>query len=98
MSERRRAPRYVLNTPLHGHALPLLFAVVELFWVYHVVVSAPAAPRPDEQLLVHLATPGGLTTHAAQVLSSTPMALGGTVSFRLELQVAARAVPDQEPA
>jgi hypothetical protein len=98
MSERRRAPRYVLNTPLHGHAMPMQDAVVEQFSGDHLVVIAPSARPPDEHLMVHLATPAGLTTHAAQVLSSTPMTLGGTVSFRVELQVASRAVPDQEHA
>jgi hypothetical protein len=96
MSERRRAPRYVLNTPLQGVAMPMQDAVVEQFSGDHLVVIAPSARPPEEELMVHLATPAGLSTHAAHVRSSTPITMGGTVSFRLELQVEPAAAPRDE--
>jgi hypothetical protein len=97
MSERRRAPRYVLHTPLHGHAMPMQDAVVEEFSGDHLVLIAPSARRPHEHLRVHLATAEGLTAHPFEVVSSTPVSLGGTVSFRLELQATAATAEPERP-
>jgi hypothetical protein len=87
MSDRRRAPRYVLETPLRGQAMPMQDAVVEERAGNRLVVIAPSARQRYDELIVHLPGEGGVTTHAAQVLSSTPVALGGAVSFRLELKI-----------
>lgn len=95
MSDRRRAPRYVLDTPLRGHARPMQDAVVEQFSGDRLVVIAPSTHPPDQEVLVHLATPKGVVSYAAQVVDSMPVSMEGTVSFRLELRVTP-AVPDGE--
>lgn len=87
MSDRRRAPRYVLETPLRGQAMPMQDAVVEELSDDHLVVVAASARQPYEELIVHLPADGEVSTRSAQVLSSTPVAVGGAVSFRVELKL-----------
>jgi hypothetical protein len=87
MSDRRRASRYVLETPLRGQARPMQDAVVEEFSGDRLVVIAPSTRRSDEEVLVHLATPNGVVSYAGQVVESTAVSMEGTVSFRLQLRV-----------
>jgi hypothetical protein len=87
MSDRRRAPRYVLETPLRGQAMPMQDALVEDISDDRLVVVAASARLPYEELIVHLPGDGETATRSAQVLSSTPFAVGGAVSFRLELKL-----------
>lgn len=87
MSDRRRAPRYVLDSPLRGQARPMQDAVVEHFFGDRLVVIAPSSRRPSEELRVHLAMPAGTTSYTAQVIDSSPVSVEGIVSFRLELRV-----------
>ena len=99
MSDRRRAPRYVLNTPLHADARPMQDAVVEEFSGQHLVVIAPTSRRVYEDVLVHLATPQGVVSYNAQVIESTAVSLEGTVHFRLTLRVSnPRPVLEQQSA
>jgi hypothetical protein len=52
-----------------------------------LVVIAPSAPAVEEEVMIHLAMSDGLTSHRATLLSSSPMSVAGTVSFRLELRL-----------
>ena len=94
MADRRRAPRYILHTPLRGQARPMQDAVVEQFTGDRLVVIAPSARRPYEEVLVHLATRNGTASYTAQVVDSRPVTLEGTVNFRLELRVTPVAVDE----
>ena len=87
MSDRRRTPRYVLGTPLAGDALPMQDVMVESLVGTRLVVIAPSAPTAEEELMIHLAMSDGLTSHRATLLSSSPISVAGTVSFRLELRL-----------
>jgi len=87
MSDRRRTPRYVLGTPLAGDALPMQDVMVESLVGTRLVVIASSAPTAEEDLMIHLAMSDGLTSHRATLLSSSPVSVAGTVSFRLELRL-----------
>ena len=87
MSDRRRAPRYVLTTPLQGQARPMQDAVVEQFSGDRLVVISSTARRAHDELMVHLSTSDGVTTYPARVIASSPVSVDGTMSFRLELRV-----------
>jgi hypothetical protein len=52
-----------------------------------LVVIASSAPRVEEELVIHLATSDGLTSHRATLISSSPVSVAGNVSFRLELRL-----------
>ena len=93
MADRRRTPRYVLSTPLAGDAMPMQDVMVESMEGTRLVVIASSAPAVDEELMIHLAMSDGLMSHRATLLSSSPVAIAGTVSFRLELRLD-QAVPD----
>ena len=87
MSDRRRAPRYTLNTPLPAQARPMQDTVVEQLAGDRLVVLSPSTRQPSEDLMVHVATPDAVDPYAARVITSTPLAVEGTVTFRLELHV-----------
>jgi hypothetical protein len=88
MSDRRRAPRYVLETRLTGDAMPMHDVMVEHFSGDRLVVVSLDTHAVDEDLLVYLATPHGLETHRATVISSAPVSIGGQLCSRLELYIA----------
>ena len=88
--DRRRTPRYVLTTPLAGNAMPMQDAMVERIAGDHLVVIAPTGRRPHEELMVHVAMPDGLDSRHAEVVSSTPVTVRGTLNFRLELLMGER--------
>jgi hypothetical protein len=99
MSDRRRAPRYVLGSPLAGDALPMQDVVVERFSANRLVVISPSTHTQDEELMIHIAMPNGLATHRANVISSKPISVAGTLCFRLELRLdAAEPLAREEPA
>lgn len=85
--DRRRTPRYVLETPLRGNAMPMEDVTVEQCSDARVVVISPSAHQPEEELMIHMATPAGLQSRGARVLSSTPVSVAGALCFRIELRV-----------
>ena len=87
MLERRRTPRYELAEALAGEAMPMQDVVVERFAGDRLVVIAHDSPARDEQLMIHMTTGEGLATHRAQVVSSHPIAVAGSLCYRLELQI-----------
>lgn len=87
MPDRRRTPRYVLDNPLAGHALPMQDVMVESLAGSRLVVISQSAPAVHEELMIHLAMPDGLASHRATVTSSDAISVAGTVCFRLELRV-----------
>ena len=76
--------------------MPMQDVTVEEIDDSRVVVIAPSAHQPDEQLMIHMATGGRLQSHAATVVSSTPVSLGGAVCFRVELRVQDEDLPPHE--
>jgi hypothetical protein len=88
MMERRRTPRYELAEALAGEAMPMQDVVVERYAGDRLVVIAQSDPRRDEQLMIHMTTSEGLASHRAAVISSHPIAVAGSLCYRLELQVA----------
>ena len=98
MSDRRRAPRYVLTTPLQGQARPMQDAVVEQFSGDRLIVISSTARRPHDELMVHMSTPDGVATYPARVIASSPVSVDGTMHFRLELRVSGSPVVEQEHA
>lgn len=87
MSDRRRTPRYVLETPLAGDALPMQDVTVESFSGNRLVVISQSSHSPDEELMIHIAMAGGLQSRRAKVISSMPICLAGTLCFRLDLRL-----------
>lgn len=91
MTDRRRGPRYVLTTPLPADAMPMEDATVEQLSGDRLVVVAPSPAAVDDALIVHVATADGMVSHHARVMSSNPVAVAGTVQFRIELRLDDRA-------
>src|SRR5437016_5281316 len=87
MVDRRRAPRYVLESPLAGDVLPMQDVVVKTFSGSKLVVISSFAYASDEELTVHIPMPDGLASHRAVVVSSEPSSVTGTLCFRLELRL-----------
>jgi hypothetical protein len=73
--------------PLAGEAMPMQDVTVEEYSDGRVVLISPSAHQPDEELVIHLTTAAGLESHAARVVASSPVSVGGTLCFRLELWV-----------
>lgn len=88
MSDRRRTPRYVLEQPLGGDAMPMQDVMVEDFSDDRLVVVSLDTHAVDEELLVYLSMPNGLERYRATVTSSTRVSVGGKLCCRLELRVA----------
>jgi hypothetical protein len=98
MTDRRRTPRYVLETPLAGHAMPMQDVMVEDFTDDRLVVVSLDTHAVDDDLLVYLSMPHGLERYRAIVTSSTPAAMGGKLCCRLELRIIAlEPEPDEDP-
>jgi hypothetical protein len=89
MSDRRRTPRYVLEQPLSGDAMPMQDVIVEEFSGDRLVVVSLEKHVVDEDMLVYLSMPHGLERYRAKVASSTPVSVGGQLCSRLELLIAA---------
>jgi hypothetical protein len=89
MSDRRRTPRYVLEQPLAGDAMPMQDVMVEEFSGDRLVVVSLDTHAVDEDLLVYLSMPHGVERYRAKVTASTPVSVGGQLCSRLELLMAA---------
>jgi hypothetical protein len=88
MADRRRTPRYVLDTPLRADAMPMEDVTIEEFSGDQLVVISPSAHESQEDVMIHMTTGQGLTSHTARVMSSRPVSVAGTLCFRVELRVA----------
>lgn len=60
---------------------------MELLSGTRLIVIASSTPGVEEELVIHLATSDGLTSHRATLISSSPISVSGNVSFRLELRL-----------
>ena len=87
MTDRRRTPRYVLENPLAGDAMPMQDVMVEDFSGDRLVVFSLDNHVVDDDLLVYLSMPHGLERFRATVASSTRVSMGGKLWCRLELRV-----------
>ena len=87
MSDRRRAQRYVLGTPLSGDIMPMHDVVIERFEGPRVTVLSSSAHEVDEDLMIHVSTTSGLESHRTKVVSSTLTSSGGALQYRLELDL-----------
>ena len=87
MTDRRRTPRYVLEQPLAGDAMPMQDVMVEDFSDDRLVVVSLDTHAVDDDLLVYLSMPEGLERYRAKVLSSTRVSVRGKLCCRLELHV-----------
>ncbi len=96
MTDRRRAPRYVLESHLAGDALPMQDVVVNSLSGSRLVVTSPSAYAPHEELMIHIATPHGVESHNAKLITSRPSAIAGTLGFRLELRIDNSASPSRD--
>jgi len=86
LTDRRRSPRYQLISPLRSDALPLQDVMVQQLSGDQLTVISRSAHCVDDTLVVHMETPlGKPISHAARVVSSTPVVISGVISFRVEL-------------
>ena len=85
MTDRRRTPRYILDAPLRGEAMPMEDVTIESYSPDRLVVVSPSAPRLDEELMVHLTTAYGLESRRAAVVASAPVSVAGALCYRVEL-------------
>jgi hypothetical protein len=94
MTDRRRTPRYVLEQPIAGDAMPMQDVMVEDFSDDRLVVVSLETHAIDEELLVYLSMPNGLERYRATVTGSTRVSVGGQLCCRLELHVVPAADAD----
>lgn len=87
MSDRRRAQRYVLGTPLSGDIMPMHDVVIEKLEAQRLTVLSPSAHTVGEELMIHVSTSSGLESHGTRVLSTTPTSSGGALQYRIELSI-----------
>lgn len=87
MSDRRRTQRFVLGPPLPADAMSLQDVVVERIVGDRVTIVSLTAHEPGEETVIQVPTSAGMTRHRTTVLSSTPIAVGASVQFRVALQM-----------
>ena len=87
MTDRRRTPRYTLEQPLTGDAMPMQDVMVEEFSDDRLVVVSFDTHAVDEEMLVYLTMPHGVERYRAKVTSSTPVSINGKLRCRLEMCV-----------
>ena len=88
VTDRRRAPRYVLYTTVAAILAPLQDIVVEQVLADRLVAICPTAARPTETLAVQFAaSEGELVTLDADVVTSEPVMRADRIGFRVELHV-----------
>ena len=87
MSDRRRTQRFVLGPPLPADAMSMQDVVVERIVDDRVTIVSLSAHEPGEKTVIQVATSAGMQRHRTTVLSSTPIAVGASVQFRVELQI-----------
>jgi hypothetical protein len=61
--------------------------VVERIEDDRITIISLTAHEPGAHTLINFSTPSGMKSHRASVLSSTPIAVGASVQFRVELRV-----------
>jgi hypothetical protein len=88
MSDRRRTQRFVLGSPIPAEAISMQDVVVERIAGDLVTIVSLTPHEPGHETLIHVPAPGGPRGHRATVLSSTPISVGASVQFRVELRVA----------
>jgi hypothetical protein len=87
MSDRRRAQRYVLGTPLTGDIMPMHDVVIARVDGPRLTVLSPSAHTANEDLMIHVSTTTGLESHRTRVVSSTLTSSGGALQYRIELLI-----------
>lgn len=87
MTDRRRAQRFVLGRPLEADATCMQDVVIERIDDDRITILSVTAHEPGERAVINFSTPAGMQSHRTAVLSSTPVAVGAAVQFRVELQV-----------
>lgn len=87
MSDRRRTQRYILGTHLTGDIMPMQDVVIERSAGTRLTVLSPSPYEVDNDLMIHVSTSSGLETHKTKVMSSTPTSFGGSLQYRLELDI-----------
>ena len=87
MSDRRRTQRFVLGPPLPAEVTSMQDVVVERMDAHTVTIVSLTPQEPSQPVLIHLTMADGPKSHRMTVLSSTPIAVGASVQFRVELQV-----------
>ena len=87
MPDRRRTQRFVLGPPLPADAMSMQDVVVERIVGDRVTIVSLTAHEPGVETMIQVSTSAGMTRHRTTVLSSTPMAVGASVQFRVELQI-----------
>ena len=87
MSDRRRAQRYVLGTPLTGDIMPMHDVVIERLDGSRVTVLSPSAHVVNQDLMIHVSTSSGLESHRTTVVSNTATSSGGSLQYRIELRI-----------
>ena len=87
MSDRRRTQRFDVGPPLKCDVMSMQNVVVERIDDDIVTIVSLTALEPRQHVVVHVTTSNGLQSHRANVLSSTPIAVGASVQFRVELHM-----------
>ena len=52
-----------------------------------LTIVSLTAHEPGQPLTIHVSTSDGLKSHRTRVLSSTPISVGATVQYRVELRI-----------
>jgi hypothetical protein len=87
MSDRRRTQRFVLGPPLAAEVMSMQDVVVERIAGDLITIVSLTPHEPGQQMLIHVPVPNGPQSHRATVMSSTPIAVGASVQFRVELRL-----------
>jgi len=87
MSDRRRTQRFMLGPPLPADTTSMQDVVVERIVGDRVTIVSLTAHEPGEERAIQVSTSAGMMRHRTTVLSSTPIPVGASVQFRVELQI-----------
>jgi hypothetical protein len=94
MTDRRRTQRFVLGPPLAADAMCMQDVVLERMDDTRITLISLTPHEPGARTVVNVSTPAGMQSHRTSVLSSTPIAVGASVQFRIELHIDASAGTD----
>ena len=89
MRDRRRTQRFEVWQPLKGDVTSMQDVVVERMDGDVVTIVSLTAHEPGQPVVIHVTTSEGLQSRRTNVLSSTPIAVGASVQFRVELRIQA---------
>ncbi len=88
MADRRRAPRFVMTTPIEGHARVLHDVDIVGISGDELVVITGAPPVPGEDLLIQVGGAfGRIASLEVQPVKCQPVLEGGVMRYQLTLQV-----------